>query len=117
MSTVDASTSDTESGPLSHWRMMKKVLVATDGSLSATDAIGFAVEFAFHHQAELIFVHVVPNVEFVPPAALDDAVERVAPRADRARPRVASGSFRRRGRERRGGHDSPVGRFDRAARS
>jgi nucleotide-binding universal stress UspA family protein len=73
MSTIDASTSDADNSPLSHWRMMKKILVATDGSLSASDAIGFAVEFAFHHQSELVFVHVVPSVEFVPPIGLDDA--------------------------------------------
>jgi len=63
----------TDNRPLSHWGMMKRILVATDGSLSAIDAVSFAVEFAHHHQAELIFVHVVPSVEFVPPVALDDA--------------------------------------------
>jgi nucleotide-binding universal stress UspA family protein len=62
----------TDNGPLSHWRMMKRILVATDGSLSAIDAVSFAVEFASHHQAELIFVHVVPSVEFVPPIGLND---------------------------------------------
>jgi nucleotide-binding universal stress UspA family protein len=51
---------------------MKRVLVATDGSLSATDAIGFAVEFASSRDAELIFVHVVPTLEFVQPFGLED---------------------------------------------
>ena len=36
---------------LSHWRLMKRILVATD---------------------ELTFVHVVPTVEFVPTAGVDD---------------------------------------------
>ena len=57
---------------LSHWRRMKRVLVATDGSLSAADAIGFAVDFASAREAELTFVHVVPTIEFVPTAGVDD---------------------------------------------
>src|SRR6476659_2046654 len=59
-------------GQLAHWRGMKRILVATDGSLTATDAISFAVEFASHNQAELIFVHVVPTIEFVSPVGLED---------------------------------------------
>jgi nucleotide-binding universal stress UspA family protein len=62
----------TSRAQLGHWHMMKRILVATDGSLSAADAISFAVEFASHHQAELTFVHVVPAVEFVPPIGLDN---------------------------------------------
>src|SRR5947209_3526651 len=66
MSTIDPN------GPLSHWRMMRRVLVATDGSLSASDAIGFAVDFASVREAELTFVHVVPTVEFLPTTGIDD---------------------------------------------
>jgi nucleotide-binding universal stress UspA family protein len=64
------STTPTEY--LSHWRGMKRVLVATDGSLSAADAIGFAVDFASAREAELTFVHVVPTVEFFPTTGVDD---------------------------------------------
>ncbi len=60
-------------GYLAHWRGMRRVLVATDGSLSAADAIGFAVDFASGRDAELTFVHVVPTIEFVPTAG-DDAL-------------------------------------------
>jgi nucleotide-binding universal stress UspA family protein len=60
------------SAQLAHWHLMRRILVATDGSLTATDAISFAVEFASHHQAELIFVHVVPTIEFISPIGLDD---------------------------------------------
>ena len=45
---------------------MKKILVATDGSVSSTEAVQFGVELAAEHAAELIFVHVVPVVDMVP---------------------------------------------------
>ena len=64
--------SSTPTAYLSHWRGMKRVLVATDGSLSAADAIGFAVDFASAREAELTFVHVVPTVEFFPTTGADD---------------------------------------------
>jgi nucleotide-binding universal stress UspA family protein len=57
---------------LSHWHAMKRVLVATDGSITAADAIGFAVEYALGHDAELIFVHVIPTIDFVPPGGIED---------------------------------------------
>ena len=73
MSATDADTAGaTGTEQPAHWNMMKKVLVATDGSLSAADAISFAVEFASHHQAELVFVHVVPTIDFVRPVELDE---------------------------------------------
>jgi nucleotide-binding universal stress UspA family protein len=56
----------------SHWHAMKRVLVATDGSVTAADAIGFAVEYALGNGAELIFVHVIPTIDFVAPGALED---------------------------------------------
>lgn len=58
---------------LAHWQRMKRVLVATDGSLSAADAIGFAIEFASAHEAELLFVHVVPTLDLVAPLGLEDS--------------------------------------------
>ena len=45
---------------------MKKILVATDGSPSATEAVGFGVELASEHASELIFVHVVPTLDVIP---------------------------------------------------
>lgn len=45
---------------------MKKILVATDGSPSSTEAVAFGVELASEHEAELIFAHVVPMLDVVP---------------------------------------------------
>ena len=45
---------------------MKKILVATDGSEPAAEAVAFGVELAAEHEAELIFVHVVPAVDLAP---------------------------------------------------
>jgi len=45
---------------------MKRILVATDGSPSATDAVAFGIELAAEHASELLFVHVVPVVDVVP---------------------------------------------------
>ena len=45
---------------------MKRILVATDGSPSSTEAVAFGVELATEHEAELIFVHVVPTLDIVP---------------------------------------------------
>jgi nucleotide-binding universal stress UspA family protein len=45
---------------------MRKILAATDGSSSSTEAIQFAVELAAEHDAELIVVHVVPRLDIVP---------------------------------------------------
>ena len=47
---------------------MKKILVATDGSPSSTEAVAFGVELAAEHAAELIFVHAVPTLDVVPMA-------------------------------------------------
>jgi nucleotide-binding universal stress UspA family protein len=71
---VLAPATETEPDPLlSHWRTMQRILVATDGSVTAADAIGFAVEYALAHGGELIFVHVIPTIDFVPSAGLEDA--------------------------------------------
>lgn len=45
---------------------MKRILVATDGSEAAAEAVLFGVELAAEHEAELIFVHVVPALDVVP---------------------------------------------------
>jgi nucleotide-binding universal stress UspA family protein len=45
---------------------MKRILVATDGSPSSTEAVALGVELAAEHRAELDFVHVVPLVDVVP---------------------------------------------------
>jgi nucleotide-binding universal stress UspA family protein len=47
-------------------KTMKRILVATDGSPSSTEAVAFGVELASEHEAELIFVHVVPTLDVVP---------------------------------------------------
>ena len=45
---------------------MNKILVATDGSGSAAEALEFGIELATEHDAELILVHVVPAVDLIP---------------------------------------------------
>ena len=45
---------------------MNKILVATDGSDSAAEAMEFGIELAAEHEAELILVHVVPALDVVP---------------------------------------------------
>jgi nucleotide-binding universal stress UspA family protein len=45
---------------------MKRILVATDGSRSSSEAVAFGVELAAEHAAELIFVHVVAGIDVVP---------------------------------------------------
>src|SRR5438067_13633309 len=43
--------------------VMKKILIATDGSASAREAIEFGLELAEEHAAEVTFVHVVPVLD------------------------------------------------------
>jgi nucleotide-binding universal stress UspA family protein len=45
---------------------MRRILVATDGSRSSTEAVAFAIELAAEQRTELIFVHVVPFMDIVP---------------------------------------------------
>jgi nucleotide-binding universal stress UspA family protein len=42
---------------------MKKILIATDGSASAREAIGFGLELAKEHAAEVTFVTVAPVLD------------------------------------------------------
>jgi nucleotide-binding universal stress UspA family protein len=45
---------------------VKRILVATDGSDSAAEAVEFGIELAAEHEAELIFGHVVPELDLIP---------------------------------------------------
>jgi nucleotide-binding universal stress UspA family protein len=57
-----------------HWdakeASMKKILIATDGSPSAHEAVRFGLDLAAEHDAEPVFVHVAPTLDVVPPAGL-----------------------------------------------
>jgi nucleotide-binding universal stress UspA family protein len=45
---------------------MKKIVVATDGSPSADEAVRFGLELAAEQQAEVTFVHVAPLLDPAP---------------------------------------------------
>ena len=45
---------------------MKRILIATDGSQAADDAVSFGLDLAVRHGAAAVVVHVVPAVDFVP---------------------------------------------------
>ena len=45
---------------------MNKILVATDGSLSALQAVDLGLELAAEQDAKLVFVHVAPPFEVLP---------------------------------------------------
>jgi nucleotide-binding universal stress UspA family protein len=45
---------------------MKTILIATDGSPSAHEAVAFGLELAAEQTAEAVVVHVVPAVDIVP---------------------------------------------------
>jgi nucleotide-binding universal stress UspA family protein len=47
---------------------MKKILIATDGSASAREAVRFGLDLVAEHYAEPIFVHVAPTMDVLPPA-------------------------------------------------
>jgi nucleotide-binding universal stress UspA family protein len=62
---------------------MKKILIATDGSAAAREAVEFGLELAQEHAAEVTFVHVAPVLDrsFVAgigvPAALPHRIDEV----------------------------------------
>jgi nucleotide-binding universal stress UspA family protein len=56
--TIDANKEET----------MKKILIATDGSPSALQAVEFGLELAQEHGAEPTFVHVAPAADVLPVA-------------------------------------------------
>jgi nucleotide-binding universal stress UspA family protein len=43
---------------------MKKIIIATDGSSHAQEAVAFGLELASEQEAEVTFVHVLPPDEF-----------------------------------------------------
>ncbi len=45
---------------------MKKILIATDGSPAARDAVQVGLEFVAEQDAEAIFVHVAPGYDVLP---------------------------------------------------
>jgi nucleotide-binding universal stress UspA family protein len=55
---------------------MKKILIATDGSTSAYEAVDVGLELATEQGAEVTFVHVLPPDEYVAPGRSAPAVPR-----------------------------------------
>ena len=51
---------------------LRRILVATDGSPTARDAVGVAADLAVEHGSELIIVHVVPLVDTVRAPTIDE---------------------------------------------
>ena len=49
---------------------MKKILIATDGSPYAHEAVRFGLDLAAEHGAEPVFVHVAPALDVLPGAGL-----------------------------------------------
>ena len=47
---------------------MKKILIATDGTASAREAVAFGLELAAEQSAEAIVVHVAPALDILPVA-------------------------------------------------
>jgi nucleotide-binding universal stress UspA family protein len=45
---------------------MKRILIATDGSPASAEAVEFGLELVAEHDAEAIFVHVVPTAYIIP---------------------------------------------------
>ena len=45
---------------------MNTIVIAIDGSPAAQEAIEFGIELAQEHDAEVVFVHVVPSFDLVP---------------------------------------------------
>jgi nucleotide-binding universal stress UspA family protein len=46
--------------------LMNRILIATDGSPAAAEAVAFGVELATEQNAEVIFVHVAPGTDAFP---------------------------------------------------
>ena len=60
-----------------HWDpkedTMKTIVIATDGSSSAREAVAFGLELAAEHDTTATFVHVVPAIDVVPTAGYGPA--------------------------------------------
>ena len=65
--------------------VMDRILVATDGSPSSSEAVHFALELAKEHDSKLYFVHVVPELHVLPTNGLGvlGAVPREVTEMDR----------------------------------
>jgi nucleotide-binding universal stress UspA family protein len=57
---------------------MKRILIATDGSPSAVEALEFGLDLAGEEEAEAIVVHVVPSFDAMPVGGFGAAVGAVA---------------------------------------
>lgn len=57
---------------------MKRILIATDGSPSAQQAVEFGLDLGAEHGSELFFVHVAPTTEVLPVMGIGSAPVRVA---------------------------------------
>ena len=74
---------------------MKKILIATDGSASAHEAVGIGVELAAEHGAQVVFIHVLPPDDYVVAGRLGPALpEASRGRYGRDRSRSARGGRR-----------------------
>jgi nucleotide-binding universal stress UspA family protein len=66
-----------------HWDpkedTMERILIATDGSDSAHEAIELGLELASEQQAKPIFVHVIPEVDAMPSAGFGMAIPPTVP--------------------------------------
>ena len=91
---------------------MDRILIATDGSRPAREAVELGLELAAEHEATPIFVHVIPEIDVMPTsglgisippavvheptdadgASLDDALDLAAEHGIPARAQLLSGS-------------------------
>jgi nucleotide-binding universal stress UspA family protein len=64
---------------------MRRILIATDGSPSAHEAVELGLELASEHDSQVIFVHVVPAVDVLPLGGFGStvAVQHVVTAEDR----------------------------------
>jgi nucleotide-binding universal stress UspA family protein len=65
-----------------HWDQedtMEKIVIATDGSEAAHEAIELGLELATEQRAEPIFVHVVPEIEVMPTSGFSMAMPPAIP--------------------------------------
>lgn len=58
-------------GSASCWTRLQRILAATDGSRTATEAVALAIDLAAGHGCELHVVHVVPAVDVVLPLGVE----------------------------------------------
>ena len=79
---------------------MKTIVIATDGSPSALEAVEYGLDLASDQEAEPIFVHVAPATDVLPVTGFGMGAPASVPHhARRARPRSARRRSRNRGDE------------------